>query len=801
MHYDFIRQVLRDVCSKKVWLIAENGMKPNSKPKKPYSVTLNNWHWNSPNAGCTFEDALTYYNAHKDLCMGVGICLDKALGITVIDLDYCINDNGEYSDMAQFVTATAPEGTYIERSSSGHGLHICVYGVPHKNIASVDVGDSFDGVQGKKEKVEIFHHGKFVILTGDIPDCVNVESIKEGQEFLDALQQRLEELKPLPKKDKPVKESSSVFIDEREYLATGEYVEDKDGRKLAIYDIPDGETVLLDGYEYTADTLPMLIDSKIKGDIGEKWQSLYHTGVKLSEDDSVNDYALAQLLCYWTKGQASLIKEIMRNSVLYRDKYNRDDYLERTIKKAVAVWCAGEMNYYGKPRHRTKAEENRKKYKDVYPYLNSKGLPFAGDTDNMTVMLANNDISVRFDKMHYIPQITGCGLDSYDFTTQLTLLKDLSVRGGLTGVLPTVRANIKAIAWRNAYNPACDYLLDCLKKYRATPSKGAIDRLLSRFTFTNPKDIAFYRVMLIKFLLGSVAMAFNDGRNSQDFILVIHGGQGCGKTTFVKSLVPSKFREGNPYEMWVRTGKTLDPRDKDSVQDCLNAWIVELGEFGATLKYTNALKQFLTSSNVDYRTAYAPEHTQRHINTTFIATVNDDNFLNDPTGNRRFFVLGVESIDNGLDSSVGNMPPMSDDDLMELWGEVMAIAEEHKDSNGLYNGHRLNSEEIKALQQRNIPYEKINDEGQMLIDLFDWSAKIESWTAKTVSDIAGLLMAKGHHVKLNRLGIALKTLERNGNYKGLQQKTVHGNKYWITPTLKEIYSFPSDLDLPYSRTE
>lgn len=770
------------------WVVAKEG-------KLPYSVTLKSSQWGNPNAGGTIEEVLEYYNKHKDICIGVGIILKREHGLVAVDLDHCVNpETGEYSPTAKAVIEHMPDGAYMEHSVSGTGLHILVRGRVDKGISTYPIQPPFDGV---KEQVEVFCDRKYIILTG-----IGKGSIKDGQAFLDWLVSTYSPKPVKPPEPIPIATTARqggippVVIDGVECHATGECVS-VDGREYPVYDIPDGDTVEIDGHVLNADGLIYFIDNKINGVYAETWTNLFY-GANPGTDDSTNDYRLASLLCYWTKGKITLIRAIMLKSALNRNKYGRKDgYLNSTIKKAVTAWANGECSYYGKhpKRARTKAESNRTKYAD-YPYLNSKGFPIAGDRENMLVMLNKLGIKVQFNELKQRLLITGADLDGKDLDTQLVLIRDYSVRHGLTSQMNTIGENLHALGHEHKFNPVCEYLLDCWEQAKSSPrTDSPIDELWNRIKLSNPLEGRIMRPYFEKFLLGCIAKAFNTGAEVVDFIPVLKGAQGCGKSTFFRNLIPTKYRDGNPADIWYRDGCTLNTKDRDSLHTVFTVWLCELGELGETLSRSSSdsLKQLLTSSSVVYRGAYARHHRESPNNTMLVATVNDDKFLNDPTGNRRYAVFSVDLIDNGYEPD-STFKPMSDTDINALWGAVMIRAMKNKEQTGQY-GQRLNRAEIHELIKLNRRFEKVySTEQQVLIDMLDWNASPEKWMECTSTDITNLLTDVARHIDSRRMGRALSLL---GIEHGITRRILYGRTLWRIPPLRQIKYLSSDRELPF----
>jgi hypothetical protein len=83
---------------------------------------------------------------------------------------------------------------------------------------------------------------------------------------------------------------------------------------------------------------------------GALFEALYDRGdiSRYDNDDSRADLALCGLLAFWTQGDAARIDNLFRGSALMREKWNRTDYRERTIRKAVT----GRTEFYSGRRER-----------------------------------------------------------------------------------------------------------------------------------------------------------------------------------------------------------------------------------------------------------------------------------------------------------------------------------------------------------------------------------------------------------------------------------------------------------------
>jgi putative DNA primase/helicase len=89
----------------------------------------------------------------------------------------------------------------------------------------------------------------------------------------------------------------------------------------------------------------------------------------------------------------------------------------------------------------------------------------------------------------------------------------------------------------------------------------------------------------------------------------------------------------------------LDASNKDSIITAVCHWIVEIGELDSSFKKDIArLKGFLTADRDKVRRPYGKSDSEYPRRTVFCATVNDDYFLVDSTGNSRWWTIPVVAV-------------------------------------------------------------------------------------------------------------------------------------------------------------
>lgn len=196
---------------------------------------------------------------------------------------------------------------------------------------------------------------------------------------------------------------------------------------------------------------------------------------------------------------------------------------------------------------------------------------------------------------------------------------------------------VVTLARRNPQNPVADWI-------DSKPWDG-LDRLLAFYETVAVQSGFPERVrdfILFRWALACVAAAMEKGRFACRGVLTFQGGQGIGKTRWIKRLVPEPLTN-----RWVKLDHHLDGHNKDSVFSAMKHWIVEIGELDSTFRRdVGRLKGVLTRDCDKLRLPYARSHIELPRRTVFAATVNEWNFLVDPTGNSRWWTIPVEKLDH-----------------------------------------------------------------------------------------------------------------------------------------------------------
>ena len=123
-----------------------------------------------------------------------------------------------------------------------------------------------------------------------------------------------------------------------------------------------------------------------------------------------------------------------------------------------------------------------------------------------------------------------------------------------------------------------------------------------------------------------------------DTMLVLEGKQGAGKSRSLRALCPDPD--------WFTDSVTLHNSIKENMELTGGKWIVEIGELVGLGKATaGALKSTLSRQTDSARKAYGREPTDQHRQCVYIGTTNEENYLTDDTGNRRFLPVKIKQVD------------------------------------------------------------------------------------------------------------------------------------------------------------
>ena len=289
-------------------------------------------------------------------------------------------------------------------------------------------------------------------------------------------------------------------------------------------------------------------------------------------------------------------------------------------------------------------------------------------------------------------------------------------------------------------NPVRDY-------FETLPTNDGTNYIRMLAETIKVKNDSHWEEYLTRWLVAVVANVYNEDptRCANHTMLVLTGGQGKGKTTWLNSLIPKALK------LYGYCGK-INPEDKDALTLLAECMIINVDDQLRQInkKDEDAIKDLITRPKVTYRRPYDTYVQDYQRIASFCGSVNNNDFLTDPTGSRRF--LPFEVIDIDYNNNI---------DINRVWRQAYDLYQ---------SGYRyyFNSEEIEQLNQENQEFAMVSKEEQLLLKYFmvpddehpsnyeEQPAIIQNYLeymagCRLSSRILGLAMSKLGYVKKRKL--------------------------------------------------
>lgn len=227
---------------------------------------------------------------------------------------------------------------------------------------------------------------------------------------------------------------------------------------------------------------------------------------------------------------------------------------------------------------------------------------------------------------------------------------------------------------KNEYHPIREYLSTL--KWDGTKR---VEEVL--INYLGAEDSEYIRTVTRKALTGAVARILEPGVKF-DYMLVLFGKQGIGKSRLVDKLAKNWFSDSIT---------TL--QGKESFEQIQGKWILEFAELSALKRSDSELiKHYISKRSDSYRPAYGRYTLDCPRQCIFIGTTNEEEFLKDKTGNRRFWPVKVgigEAKKDILEDLTGS-------EIDQIWAEAIEL---WKAGEQLFLDTEMEKEALKRQQE------------------------------------------------------------------------------------------------------
>lgn len=198
---------------------------------------------------------------------------------------------------------------------------------------------------------------------------------------------------------------------------------------------------------------------------------------------------------------------------------------------------------------------------------------------------------------------------------------------GIMLASPAVSEAIEIVARDRPFHPVLAHLHRLQWDGEARLDEWAI-------RFLGAEDTPFVRAVASRWLISAVARVMQPGCKA-DCALILEGKQGLLKSTALRTLAFPWF-----------TDELAELGSKDAAIQLAGAWIVEMAELDAMKRGDVArIKSFLSRTTDRFRPPYGRRTVEQPRQCVFAGTVNDNEYLRDETGGRRFWPIACTAID------------------------------------------------------------------------------------------------------------------------------------------------------------
>ena len=249
----------------------------------------------------------------------------------------------------------------------------------------------------------------------------------------------------------------------------------------------------------------------------------------------------------------------------------------------------------------------------------------------------------------------------------------------------------------NAFHPVRAYLNGL-----TWDGKPRLDTML--VDYLGAEDSTYVRAATRKWMCGAVKRVMLPGCKF-DSAIVLVGNQGIGKSSFAGILSRGWFNDSE-----------INMNSKDGYESLHGNWIIELAEL-ASMKRSDVetVKTFLSKCEDTYRPAYGRRAATFKRQCVFFGTTNEEEFLRDRTGNRRYWPITVSG---QLDREEFEA------NVDQIWAEAVAA---YRSGESLW----LDTDELREAWGQNVAARTVQDELEGMVEEYLDRLLPENWEELT----------------------------------------------------------------------
>lgn len=579
---------------------------------------------NDPATWGKYDDAARWYERHqKDPNRGCGFVFRKGDGLVFVDVDNCLTDDGKLNEWAEPIIRPFIGRCYAEKSPGGRGLHLfLIANFPAGTTKTGATWKVFPEQKDRRDNIAVFDDRRFSTVTGDVFE--GSRTLAPNQSELDALLAR-------------------TGLSAKLTGAGDDATTAPQGEEISEQTIADVKRAL----EATDADLPY--DQWLK--VGMALRSLGDVGFKIWDEWSRKgkSYKSGETRAKW----AGFKPEGVGIGSVFFVAEDESGFTLRTSAEDDFASFKGVGD--DKPEERYE-RGSLVKWRELGLHLVA-----TGKGQNITVKPSEGDVNVglyfenherwkgqlRFNvRTAEVEALDGEPIDLHQMARHVQFF----MGWGRSPSEESVLRAVSAVSRLNSYDPVAEWLKGL--KWDQGSRIAALPALLGL------EDDEMTRRHLKRWMIGAVARAFIPGCRFQT-MLVIHGAQGKKKSEFFSRLAvrPEWYSESQ-----------VDMTNKEGQLALLGPWIVENAELdGMTRADVTRVKVFISEAVSRFRKPYGRKTESHPRRCALGGTTNEVEFLRDPTGSRRFHLIGVKP-------DVELKVELLDEKMVaQLWAEATAL--------------------------------------------------------------------------------------------------------------------------------